>query len=1107
MATFRSFSEIVSTMIQRLGLVQPNLDTKTGTVSRDLFVDLPADQMARLYSALNLVAEKQSLATTTGSDLNRLALNFGVSRSTGSNASGIVVIVTNSLVSDISIPSGTELKARNGVSFGVVGNHLMSAADKNRLSANANRLRKALNIAGLNSSYALEVPVQALRAGTSGNVGSLQVTKIESLSDVSAINLTAMSGGSNIETDDSFRTRILAIFSGANTGTSAGYRNSVLGTPGVLDALVVEPGDSLMLRDGTEVLELDDGTNRIISSGTGGKVDIYILGRSVESITESYLFTDLSGSGNISDERNDYILGQTGQDLTRTSEERRVLAFKTGSLPAQPADSMVSVTGSSSGLLTEAFADSFGIIYGNYELEKDMNPETGGSPFGFDKIRYISNTKSIREESVGKASNYSIDSLAFSDINQVDMVYQDILETSENSSVSSAGKNYIKLLHTPVVRVSRVQNRTTGEVYSVTSQGLGDSGLNEDGIVEIKGRTLPTAADILSVNYTWRKEYDPYIDYYTGQIGQFGDKGAADSIDWTTSGGIPSEESIILKTDDGLSYKVDANHNINKVLSVFSQSIASGTISEISSADGSFVVGIELSSEEDVISNVSHIRRVSDGLELYTTGSSDGSFSTRDIVLPTDSQGKIGDDVTVFFNRAELFDLDNTDGSYYNKTIILPSEGILDSAGISDIVEDTFLSEDSVFIDYVADAADIYQKVSLDSLPINGSSGSNFLETANTSSSDKAMQPITYSYGSGFSINGISKFSPTKISAQVTGLSKAGKIKIAGTTVNRYAIDISAGVSKKGRLISIESELKSALGLSEIPGSIGIARVDRVVVIDDLERESFLFDTLGCSLKNTDYSYGLSALDTDINSYEFLLPSTPHNSSGDPSSGDIIRIHVLVYNTDAHEEAYFDKSSSKTTDNRFARIDRVSVSSGFRSTTGNLVGSIYLTGTNQPKIGGSYFVDYNFLAPKEGERITISYNVNSLILDSTVEAERVRPITADVLVKEAEALRVDVEGAILINEDSISDTNKIVESVTNSVSNLLSRSRLGGIIDYSDVIAVAAAEAGVDSVNISRFNESEKTGRKPFVKALENQYISAGSVIFKAVSRNKFRIN
>jgi len=1107
MATFRSFSEIVSTMIQRLGFTQPNLDTKPGSVSRDLFVELPADQIARLYTALNFVSEKQSLATTTGRDLDRLASNFGASRNTGSSASGIIVFTTNNLVADISIPTGTVITARNGARFRTIGNYVMTAADKNRLAANANRMRKALNIAGINSSYALEVPIQAIRPGTSGNLGSLQLIKSDSQAAVSVINLSSTNGGANSESDDSFRARILAIFSGANIGTAAGYRNSVLGVTGVLDALVVEPGDSLMLRDGTETIETDDGTSRIISSGTGGKVDLYILGRKVESVSESYIFTDLSGSGDIEDERNDHILGQTGQDQTRTSEERRVLAFKTGSLPVQPVDSMVSVVGSSSGILTEAFADENGIVSGNYELEKDLNPETGGSPFGFDRIHFISNTKFVSAESMSKASDFSIDALSFSDINELNQVYRDVGEVGENSETSKAGSDYIRVLHTPVVRVSKVQNKTTGEIYSVVDQNLGSSGLNEDGLIQITGRTMPTSADILSVNYTWRDIYDPYIDYGSSALGQFVDPSASDSIDWTSSGGVFEETTTISRSEDGLNYEVELNYDINKVISIYSKTTSESTISELESSGSSSVVGIELDADDDVISDIISIKRNSDLLELYNTAEDNGSFSSRTIYLPTDSVGAIGDEITIYYNQVELFNIDKSDGSYYNKFAILPSEGVLEAEEVLEAVENLYLSGDDICAKYVINTQVIYPKVSLSGLPISGTELLNTLSGLGDADSTASNQPIFYEYDDSLAISGIQRFAPSKIKAQVSGISRPGKLKVAGITLNRHVIDITAGVSMDGLQISLESELKELLDVSSIPSNIGIGRIDKVCVLDSNGEEHETFDTLGSELNNIDYSIGLAQEDSSLNNYEVTLPSTPNNTGISISSGDIIRVYVLIYNTDDHEELYFNTSGSRTTNGRFGRIDKVSVSSGFRSSAGNLVGSVFLSSTNQPEAGKTYYVDYNFLAPKEGERITISYNVNKLIIDSTLEAERVRPITADVLVKEAEEILIDVDGTLLINEDSLGDADKIVENVTNSVVSLLSTARLGGIIDYSDVISVAAAERGVDSVNISLFNESDKTGRKPFIKALDNQSISAGTVTFEAVSRNKFRIN
>jgi hypothetical protein len=152
-------------------------------------------------------------------------------------------------------------------------------------------------------------------------------------------------------------------------------------------------------------------------------------------------------------------------------------------------------------------------------------------------------------------------------------------------------------------------------------------------------------------------------------------------------------------------------------------------------------------------------------------------------------------------------------------------------------------------------------------------------------------------------------------------------------------------------------------------------------------------------------------------------------------------------------------------------------------------------------------VDYNFTAPKEGERVTVQYNINKLVGDVTVAIESVRPITADILVKEAEELLVDVSGTLLINDDSINSADTIVQDVTSVVVNLLNTFKLGSVIDYSDIISAAAGITGVDSVDISLFNISGETGRKSFIKSLDNQTISPGTVLFSAVTREAFRVS
>jgi len=1106
MATFRSFSEIVSSMIQRLSLSQPNLDTKPGTVSRDLFVDPVADQISKLYSTISLVSERQSLATTAGADLDRLASNFGVSRNTGSSASGIVIFASNNLAADISIPNGTIVTARNGASFRTVGNFVMASADKNRFAANASRLRRALNVAGLNSAYAIEVPIQAERPGSTGNVSSLQIVTSNLQATVSVINLVATTGGTNRETDASFRARILSVFSGANIGTSLGYRNALLGVEGVVDALVVEPGNSLMLRDGTETISLDDGTSRILSSGTGGKVDIYILGRKVEPISESYIFSDFSGSGDISDERNDFILGQGNQDRTRTSEERRVLAFQNGVLPAQPIDSVISVVGSLSGPLTQAFIDNSGIKRGNFELEKDFNPDTGGSPFGFDKLHYISNIKTVIAEPITKGDSFSLDIPSFTDIENLNGVYSNRSEIAENSSVSTAGSNFIRLKHTPIVRVTSVQNKTTGETYSVIDQNLGDDNLNHTGLIEISGRSLPSASNILSVNYTWRQYYDKNIDFSGGDEYQFKDPSASDVIDWSQTGGIFVEESLITRSEDDINYEVEVAYDINKVISVYSQSIVETSLESITRPDGTTSVGISLSLDEEIISNIISVRRKSDYLELYNTEEADGEFLSREVYLPTDSNGQIADDVILYYNKVELFDLESTDGSHYGNKIVLPSDGILEAENLTEFVDSALLAEDPVYVTYVYDNTTIHPSAPLSDLPILGDE-TNFLSSLSGNGSTSSAQPIFFDKASSFSSNPVTRFGPTHLSVSVSGISSPGKIKILGTSLNTYSLEIEAGVSITGNIVNLESEIKTALDLDALNDDIGIAKIFSVSKLDSNGDESDTFSKVGHGLSNIEFTTGTATLDTALSNYEFTIPSNDTNNSIELSSSDKIRIELCIYNRSESEELFFSAPAVRTSSNRYGLISSISVSSGFRDSVGGLSGSLILSALNQPNLSDQYFIDYDFISPKEGERITISYNINKLILDSTTEIERVRPITADVLVKEAEKILVDVSGTILINDDAIGNTDSIVEGVANAVTNLLSTTSLGGTIDYSDVISVAAAQSGVDSVNISIFNETELAGRRPFVRALDNQYISPGVISFEAVSRNKFRIN
>ena len=1105
MSTYKSFNEIVAIMMDQLKLVQPNLDTKPGTVSRDLFIDIPADQLEKLYKLISIISDKQSPDTAIASDLDRYAANYGITRKSGSPAIGVAIFTINNIFADMPIPAGSTLTSKSGVSFKTIGNYNFFASEKGRHAATASRIRKSLQLAGISDKYAIEVPIQATRNGTAGNISSYQLTTHNLDFDIKVINLSSSSGGSNGESDSQFRTRVSSLFSGANTGTALGYKNAVLSINGVSDALVVEPGNSLMLRDGTEIIEVNDGTKRIISSGTGGKVDIYVLGKQLVEVAESFIFTDSSGVGKTNDERNDYIVGQGALDQTLTSEERRLSAISSGDLPLQPVANFVTISGSSSGVFSPKTISSSGIISGNYELIKDTNPDTGGSPFCFDRLHFISGTKIINGESLIKSSFNSISRLNYTDVKSIDSIYSDIIISSENSNVSVADKSIIYTLQKPILSVSSIQNKTTGEYYTVESLSLNqDTGLNEDGTFKISGKNLPNQSDILSVSYTWRKYFDKYVDYNGYNLRAKDPETSVDSIDWGYSNFIREESSTVERSDDGNSYIATVSNEISRISSLFLQVVETATIQSIVfGATSKNAVVITAAAE---ITNVSRITN-SLGMEIYNTSKSDGYFSGTTIVLPSDSPSMVGDLVTVYFNKIELYNIENTDASFFNNTINLPSDSILDLNGLTDTVFDAYTGAIEVFASYYANLEIIVTKYALSAMPITGSESSSSFSDSSLLVVDPSIQPVVFKYNDSSVVTDYIKYCPTQLLMELTDSTKPGKIRLTGNTLTRASFDLTYGVDASGLTFELSSYIKDLFSITSLDSSYYVARIDEVFVVGDSGEKLYSFDTLGYQILNNKFDVGFSSSSSGLSATKFTLLSNQANSAISLSSGSKISVKLLIAKENDSEDVYFSGNGQIYSSKTYATLTKISVASGFRGPAGNIVGNLALFVGNQPPTNNVFYADYNFLAPKEGERISIRYNLNRLILDGTNGVENVRPIAADVLIKEASEILVDVSGQILINDNQIQNTEFIVQNAADEISKALSTNILGPTVDYSDIISAVARVSGVDSVNISLFNISGSTGRKSFIRALDNQTINPGNIFLEAVSRKDFRIS
>lgn len=1071
MARSRNQNEIISSLLDFFHIAQPSLDTKPGTVSRDLLVEGISAQLARLYDELNRVSTLQSLRLALGIDLDRLGDNFGIKRNRGSTATGPALLTFNVLDTDISVSKGDNITARNGSTFVVVNSIVISSVLSSRYKATAARFRSDLDFVGITDQFAVEILVQATASGVQGNISkySLSKTSISGINNVT--NVVPFGGGNGTEDDTAFRNRILAVFSGANTGTALGYKNAVSSDPSVIDAIVIEPGDSLMTRDGTQVTIAADGTRTIVSEGTGGKVDIYVFGVRVQESVDSFIYRDLSNTGNPKNSKNDFVLGQIAADAGKTVTRKRLDNIQNGVVPSQPVNNIIEVSGTNSGAnYLEKSVDNLGRISGNFELIRDTGA-FGGSPWGFDRMRWINDRiKDFSEDKTKQIFNGQ-DSLGFSDVLKIGTVVQNIPVVNENSKINPGDRSVIQLAHYPVNNVTRVFNVTTGERYVVANQNpSGSVGSNTTGSIIISGKSLPAVSDILQVDYTWLFSYDPYFDF-DNRLTKNNPRTVKDSIDWGFSNAVRREKVTLIST--GTFLTATTTHPISSVISVNAFSIDSGSIT-LSSGRLALIVS-------DTIVNVISIVRVSDQAELWNTNKSDGTFSGKTIFFPTDSSAKFNDIVNVVYNTIDVFNA-ATQGNFNGNSItIVPST----TATAGKLVE----------CNYIANVATILPSTLLSALPAIRSG--NYFST--TSSGLIGSQPTTHIFA-GSSILSNLRQAPSNLGLTIAGSISPGIITASGTTIFGV-FDTVFTVATGGLKQDLSTALKKALGLSSkstIPNTIRIARiasVSRVTTTANLEvlSNDYSYDVKGYHLFDNSFVKEESIADETLKLTEFILPSTSNNTSSIPVSGNRLQITFYYTVTSDSENVSFSKSGTLYTNKKFALVDTIAISSGFTS-GGSATATLTVSNLNQPTTRSRYKVLYDYLGPKTNERINIRFNTDKLIADSTFTVEGTRPINADVLIKSSIPVLVDVTIRIGVTTEFINSTTIVLQNVQDAITSALNATALNTKVDASDLINQAYTVTGVDSARIIFFNRTGRTGSVLSIKAGKNEFIRANTV-------------
>ena len=287
----------------------PEVDIKPGSITRDTVIDPFSTEAERLRFIINFLQAAQSFATLlpiddpgfTGTSIpvsqspykialkqafflqsdsdvqnmidncfDQLAAQRGTTRLPGQRARGEVnCYMTERPTTTRSIVIGQEFSG-GGVSFRATSSAQLSTAGF------------GTTFNPITGRYSVRVFIQADQPGEAGNLAPGQINVIISgPPNVKVVNDGRTFGGHDVETNRDLAARATGILSAVDSGTRRGYTQNSIDVPGVRQSYTVEAGNPLMLRD----INPDTGKHK------GGKVDLWLRGESLATVTDSFAFS------------------------------------------------------------------------------------------------------------------------------------------------------------------------------------------------------------------------------------------------------------------------------------------------------------------------------------------------------------------------------------------------------------------------------------------------------------------------------------------------------------------------------------------------------------------------------------------------------------------------------------------------------------------------------------------------------------------------------------------------------------------------------------------------------------------------------------------------
>jgi hypothetical protein len=363
-----------------------------------------------------------------------------------------------------------------------------------------------------------------------------------------------------------------------------------------------------------------------------------------------------------------------------------------------------------------------------------------------------------------------------------------------------------------------------------------------------------------------------------------------------------------------------------------------------------------------------------------------------------------------------------------------------------------------------------------------------------------------------FNYSNLRQSLPRLSSNIVDQTNNTGTITVSGTTITK-ATNVVFTATNTGLKLNLSEALRKALSLSStssIPSNVKVVRIVKLEKVttassgsDEVVSILTTYDVKNTTINNNLFYTNELLSDTSLQNLDFILPSTQNNTlNGEvrnlPIIGDKLRVTFYYATTGDSENLAYTRNGLLYTNKKFGIIDKVFVNSGFRASQST---RISLVPFSQPNLGARYKAYYDYLAPKPNERISITYNFNKIISDTTFTIENTRPINADVLVRAAKKIQIDLTMNVVITESYLSSTNTVLQNLRDKLNTALNSTNLGAVIDQTTLINIAQGVSGVARARIVYFNKTGNVGQVLTIKAQQDEYFISNNLIINTETR------